>query len=60
LLVVLLHALGSFPGGTPNEARANSGESSGEQQKLIVATKHAPPFAFQDESGRWQGLSIGL
>ena len=28
--------------------------------KLIVRTKHVPPFAIKDESGSWSGISIEL
>lgn len=30
------------------------------QKPLIVGTKTAPPFAMQDQSGRWEGFSIAL
>lgn len=31
-----------------------------ENTKLIIATRSVPPFAFQDEQGRWTGISIDL
>lgn len=34
--------------------------AEGTEQELRIATKHAPPFAMQDENGQWKGLSIDL
>jgi polar amino acid transport system substrate-binding protein len=31
-----------------------------EERPMVVATRQVPPFAFKDEAGRWQGLSIEL
>nr|NIR52401.1 amino acid ABC transporter substrate-binding protein [candidate division KSB1 bacterium]NIV03739.1 transporter substrate-binding domain-containing protein [Calditrichia bacterium]NIS27727.1 amino acid ABC transporter substrate-binding protein [candidate division KSB1 bacterium]NIU28380.1 amino acid ABC transporter substrate-binding protein [candidate division KSB1 bacterium]NIV93999.1 transporter substrate-binding domain-containing protein [candidate division KSB1 bacterium] len=30
------------------------------QEKIIVGTKKAAPFAMKDESGNWHGISIEL
>lgn len=32
----------------------------GQNEALVVGTREAPPFAFKDEDGSWQGLSIDL
>lgn len=29
-------------------------------QALLIGTKSAPPFSFQDAKGTWQGISIDL
>ncbi|WP_049752412.1 transporter substrate-binding domain-containing protein [Pelodictyon luteolum] len=34
--------------------------ADGTERELKIATKHAPPFAMQDEHGKWNGLSIDL
>lgn len=31
-----------------------------QKHALVIGTKHVPPFAFKDDSGQWQGLSIAL
>lgn len=37
-----------------------SGESIGGPAKLVVGTKHSPPFAFKNPDGQWTGISIEL
>ena len=39
-------------GGAPAQTRST--------KKLIVGTKHAPPFAMKNPDGTWSGLSIDL
>lgn len=41
-----------------NPAIPSPGEFQG--KKLIVGTKLAPPFAFKDQAGNWEGISIEL
>ncbi len=31
-----------------------------DSQKIIIGTKQAPPFAFKNEAGQWDGISIQL
>lgn len=35
-------------------------QTSSDDNKLVVATKHAPPFAIKQEDGSWSGISIEL
>jgi len=39
---------------------AQDSGSAHSKEKLIVGTKEAPPFAFQDATGKWTGISIEL
>jgi len=35
-------------------------DSSDDWNKYLVGIKHAPPFSFKDEDGKWTGLSVDL
>ncbi|MDY7094334.1 MAG: transporter substrate-binding domain-containing protein [Acidobacteriota bacterium] len=60
LLPLLPASSASAQGGPPEQPAASAPEDSAAPQVLTVGTKEAAPFAFKDESGEWQGLSIEL
>jgi ABC-type amino acid transport substrate-binding protein len=42
-------------------AGPGAGQAAEEEDAvLVVGTKHAPPFSYQDEAGAWRGISIDL
>jgi len=41
-------------------SNGQSQPASSAKTKLIVGTKHVPPFAIKDESGNWSGISSEL
>lgn len=41
-------------------ASAEGGAKGGASHKLIIGTKHSPPFAFENPDGQWTGISIEL
>ncbi|MCB1054565.1 MAG: transporter substrate-binding domain-containing protein [Acidobacteria bacterium] len=45
---------------TAPEALGEAPAEASADRPLIIGTKVAPPFAFKDEAGRWQGMSIDL
>lgn len=51
LALTLLTSLGAL---------AQNDDASQTGDKLIVATKEAPPFAFKDENDQWTGITIEL
>ena len=44
----------------PHVAWSIEQEAVETSQKLIVGTKHSPPFAFKNSDGQWTGISIEL
>lgn len=41
-------------------ASADEGRGNDESRRLVVGTKHSPPFAFKNPDGQWTGISIEL
>jgi len=54
-LVPAAVVLAAFAAGT-----ADGQTAPAEQKKLIVGTKHSPPFAIKNADGTWSGVSIDL
>lgn len=61
LALMALLALFALPIAPLSAAEANPNSSTGNgEHTLVIGTRHAPPFSYQDEQGRWLGLSITL
>nr|WP_320191573.1 transporter substrate-binding domain-containing protein [uncultured Desulfobacter sp.] len=58
LLALLLIFICLVPG-KKNLAFATSNFAP-QKTQFVVGTKHVPPFAFKDDTGHWQGISIAL
>ena len=60
LLCLLLASLCMVISGPQSWAQTEPQLAQVSQKKFVVGTKIAPPFAMQDETGAWTGLSIEL
>lgn len=59
LLVCWLAPLGAEPAGVSGAAPSATNES-GSTANMVIATRQAPPFAYQEADGRWAGIAIEL